>query len=865
MAEEIRDPFLTPGEIPGAGAPGNEKKPPGGGRRLARRLALGLVLVLLVVGVGAVIFGFWFRGRMEASLPLLDGGYPVAGLETPVRVARDSLGVPVIEAASRADAARALGFLHGQDRFFQMDLQRRKAAGELAELFGEVALPADRIYRMYRFRSIAREAFEREGPAGKALIEAYGEGVNAGLGALGAPPFEYLVLRTDPAPWRPEDTYLTVLAMYIALQDPPMSAEATLTVMRETLPQTLFDFLVPPGTEWDAPLIGPAFTTPPVPGPEVIDVRGGPGQPSAPAEGTDEGPDEEEEERKAAEFRWPWSPPMPATERLVPGSNSWAVSGSHTTHGGALVANDMHLPLGMPHIWYRADLHWPGEDGQERHLTGVTLPGTPLVVVGSNTHIAWGFTNSQTDTSDLVVLEPGEEEDTYLTPDGPVPFEHHEEILAIHGGGEERLRVITTRWGPVLPEKDLLGRRLAVRWVVQEPEALNLTLMELEAARDVDTAVAVANRGGLPAQNFVVADETGRIAWSLAGAIPRRVGFDGRTATSWADGTHRWEGVLAPEELPRLLDPENGRLWTANNRTVDGEDLARLGDADFVDGARAGQIRDRLLAADTFTAADMLAIQLDDRALFLERWHRLLEGVLTPRAIAADPRRAEVLDLAREWNGHASVDRAAYQIVRVFRHTVAEAAFAPLIAPARAIDPKLPYPWRTFQHEGPLWRLVMERPAHLLDPKYESWDALLLAAVDETVRLLTADGGSLGEKTWGRRNTLRMRHPLSFALPLLGRWLDMPAAPLPGDAHMPRVQSPTFGASERLAVSPGREGEAIFHMPGGQSGHPLSPHYGDSHRAWAEGRATPFLPGEAVHVLALVPGGDQEAAGTPVP
>ena len=153
-----------------------------------------------------------------------------------------------------------------------------------------------------------------------------------------------------------------------------------------------------------------------------------------------------------------------------------------------------------------------------------------------------------------------------------------------------------------------------------------------------------------------------------------------------------------------------------------------------------------------------------------------------------------------------------------------------------------------------MWALVTERPAHLLDPRHASWDALLLAALDEAVLELTKDGRPLAERTWGERNTSLIRHPLSRAVPQLASFLDMPPEPLPGDNHMPRFQSPSAGASERFGVSPGREEQGYFHMPCGQSGHPLSPHYADGHAAWAKGEKTPFLPGPAVHVLTLVPG-----------
>ena len=291
---------------------------------------------------------------------------------------------------------------------------------------------------------------------------------------------------------------------------------------------------------------------------------------------------------------------------------------------------------------------------------------------------------------------------------------------------------------------------------------------------------------------------------------------------------------------------------------VSGRDLAIEGFGGYDLGARAGQIRDDLRARDEVSEADMLRIQLDDRAVFLSRWRDLLLGVLSPEKTARSPLRAEARRLVEGWSGRASVDSVGYRLVRAFRQRVARAALEPLLAPCREADPRFDYLGRRpnrgiRQWEGPLWALVTGRPPHLLDPRFSSWDELLLASLDGVLDELTRDGRSLSARTWGERNTVLIQHPLSRALPVLGRWLDMPREELPGDGNMPRVQYPRAGASERLVVSPGHEEKGLFHMPCGESGHPLSPHYRDGHEAWARGEPTPFLPGPALHVLTLRP------------
>jgi penicillin amidase len=512
----------------------------------------------------------------------------------------------------------------------------------------------------------------------------------------------------------------------------------------------------------------------------------------------------------------------------------------------------MHLGIRVPNTWYRASFEWPdaSQPGQSHQVTGVTLPGTPAVIVGSNTFVAWGFTNTEGDWSDLVVIEPeSADEESYRTPAGPRRFEHTTETIEVKGAAAVTLDVVSTIWGPVL-DHDHLHRARAQAWVPHRPGGVNLALLGLEKSRTLEEAMAVANVSGAPAQNFTCADRAGRIGWTVMGRIPKRVGFDGRLPVSWADGTKRWDGWLEPAEYPRVVDPPLGRIWTANNRVVSGLMLARMGDGGYDLGARAGQIKGALLLIDRASEQDMLKLQLDDRALFLARWRDLLLRVLTPAALGRDARRAEACRLAEAWGGRASVDSAGYLIVRAFRLEVASQVLGALTVASKKADSR--FDWGDHrQWEAPLWTLVTERPAHLLNPAHASWDAQLLNAADESLARLTKDGGALAERTWGERNTGAFRHPLSNAVPTLAPFLDLPADQLPGDSNMPRFQSPGAGASERLVVSPGREALGLFHMPGGQSGHPLSPHYRDGHAAWVAGEPTPFLPGPAVHVLTL--------------
>jgi penicillin amidase len=807
-------------------------------RSLLRRLGRILAVLLILVVVALLAAGLYLRHRMHASLAELDGDRALPGLQMAVTVERDALGVPTIRGSNRLDVARATGFVHAQERFFQMDLLRRRAAGELAEILGPTLLKLDLGDRVHRFRAVAQAVYQHAPPERKALLDAYTEGVNAGLAALDTPPFEYALLRSRPVPWRPEDSVLVVHAMFLDLQAADIERESNLGLMHDNLPPALFDFLAPQGTEWDAPLVGGLLPEPPLPGPDVIDLR-----PARPAPG----------KTSALAPVLPGEARWGSGETLTPGSNNWAVAGSHTADGHALLADDMHLSLRVPNIWYRLSLVWPAENGQGEHrVTGVSLPGLPAIAAGSTGHVAWGFTNSYGDFSDLIVLEiDPARPDFYRTPEGFRPFLHTPEVLRVHGAKPRTLDVLSTIWGPVV-DHDFRGRPRALAWTAHHEEAINLDMIDLEGAKNIDEAVAVAHRSGLPAQNFMVADDSGRIGWTITGRIPRRVGFDGRLPVSWADGSRRWDGWVAPEAVPRLLDPPSGRLWTANNRTLDGDALRLVGDAGYGLGARARQIRDDLLAIDKATPRDLLQIQLDDRALFLTRWRDLLLKVLTPEALAGHPRRAELRRLVlTTWDGHAAVGSAAYRIVRVFRTAMLNQVFAPLTLTCTVADSKFQY--GLAQAESPLWRLVTERPPHLLSPRFHNWDEQLLAGVDAAIERLTETGPDLSKRVWGEVNLVSLRHPMSAAIPGLSRWLDLPPQSLPGDSNMPRVQGPGFGASERLVVSPGHEEQGLFEMPTGESGDPASPHYRDSNPAWAKGEPKPFLPGPAVNRLTLTP------------
>lgn len=820
-------------------------------RRLLRVLLVAVVALL----IAAVVGGVWAHGQLRGSLPQLEGARQLAGLSAPVHVTRDALGIPTIRGANRMDVARATGFLHAQDRFFQMDLSRRRAAGELSALVGPRALALDREIRIHRFRAHAKRAFSLMSSDNRTLLDAYTDGVNAGLAALDAPPFEYLVLRQSPDRWAAEDSLLVVLSMFVTLQDTDGSYEATLATMADVLPPQMYAFMAPRGSEWDAPVVGDPFSVPAVPGADVYDLRtrrrGRP--PAVPRSNSDRIGDREPGTRDRGPGLEDWG--LDNRHEAL-GSNSFAVSGRLTPDGGALVANDMHLSVRVPNTWYRAALEWPNAAGPDRsnRVIGVTLPGVPAVVVGSNTKIAWGFTNAYADWSDIVLLDldrsrPG----SYLTPHGWREFERFDEVIAVAGQPEVHQEVLWTEWGPLLGP-DHRGRARAYRWVAHATEQLAGSITPLELAGTIEEAFDEANGVGAPGQNMVVADRSGRIGWTVYGSIPRRVGAIGETPASWSDGTRGWDGWLLDSEYPRLIDPPDGRLWTANARVVGGDMLQRLGDGSYEIGSRARIIRKRLFARERFVPRDLLDIQLDTSADFLSRWREVMVRTLTDDAIRGSSDRALARELlATGWSPSVTPDSTAYRLTRTFRDIVSERVMAFVLSECYEADPSFDYT-TVRRRDAAIFALVTAQPLHLLEPRYTDWNDLLLSAVDATIELAMRDrSGSLRDRVWSEYNTIVYRHPLSAGLPVIGRWLDMPHAELPGDLFTPRVHWGALAASERMVVSPGREAEGIMHMPTGQSGHPLSPFYANSHAAWVAGEPTPFLPGPAVHTLTLTP------------
>ncbi len=791
---------------------------------MKKLLRNGLWFVAASVGVVvAIIIGIYFA--MRASLPQLDGDIATVGFKSEVNVTRDRQGTVSITARDALDAMRALGFIHAQERFFEMDLARRSAAGELSALLGEATIKIDKEKRLHRLRARMTTQWPQLSAEDRSWVSVYTEGVNAGLKSLSARPWQYLLLRTTPEPWREVDSLLVVSEMYYMLQARGFEERFKDAVLRKQIGDAVFDWVKPSGGQWDAALDGSAAAATSPPSATVLNVRK-----DAPAtQNATVAPDRA----------------FDADANV--GSNNWAIGGALSAHGGAIIADDMHLGLGVPNIWFRAQFNI-GDGALKRRIVGATLPGLPSLVVGSNGNIAWGFTNGYGQWFDWVAIE----HNSALA----ASVKTIRETIAVKGAPAIELDVRETSFGPILRSVDKTD--YALSWTLYRDGAVNARATAMMFANTIDEAILIAQTSGIPHQNVLIGDNAGNVAWTIMGRIPATPADLRKTRGAFTALDNLPTAWLAPEKYPLIKNPADARLWTANNRQLGSETTESggnlIGDGGFDLGARAMQIRDRLRAQNNFDEKKLYAIQLDNESRFLKRWSDLALATVT---VKPNDKTNAIAKELKNWNGRADVDQTGHRIARAFRQQVLDQLWKSWLAAAQADREVQGSSGKQDGADGRFeyaaWAALDARADHLLPQPFASWDDFLAAQLANVHDDLTKQNASLAEATWGQRNVANIRHPFSRAMPFLSAWLDMPKTPLAGDNHMPRVAAPAFGASQRMVVSPGHEEQGIFVMPGGQSGHPLSPFYGAGHSDWLTGKPGSLLAGEATHTLRLMP------------
>jgi penicillin amidase len=757
-------------------------------RRAFRWISRGLLALLALIVVAAGGGYIWLR----TSLPQVDGAVTVAGLSAPVEIARDDRGVPTIAAKSLDDAYFAIGFAHAQDRLFQMELMRRVGAGRLAEAIGTAGLATDKLMRTLGLYRLAEAQADAASPALKAALDAYAAGVNAFLkGRRGALPLAFQLLRIEPEPWRPADSL--VWGRIMALQ---LSAnwreEAVNRALQKALPADLFQLLLP-------------------------------------------------EAKSLAGLPTPWF------GRSNLASNNWVIGPQKSRSGAPLLANDPHLSLSAPSVWYLVHVVTP-----DRQWVGATSPGLPLIVIGASDRVAWGLTTTSGDTEDLfkekaVEGDPG----LYQTPGGSARFALRKERIKVKGGADVVIDVRSTRHGPVVSDLDADPRAgapvlaLSAAFLLPDDRTAD-ALYGMNMARSAAEFRAALADFHAPQQNVVFADREGHIGFVAAGRVPvrRKVFAAGLLpAPGWTDA-YDWTGTLPFDQLPQSQDPEAGWLATANNKIV-GDDYPHFIAGRWPDDGRYRRIAALLQAKPRFGVEDMESMQLDTLSAPL----RDLVRSWLPQVKDGDP---VITDMLRNWDGHVGLDRPEPSVATLWMSLTAE----------RLLRKKLggSYEDWWFWNDDALKRL-------LSDPKWcapESCSALLGASLKDAADRLRARFGSdpAGWK-WGRLHRLHFRHPVFRNVPLLADWLD-PDLATEGDMYTLNrgvpIEDPetlTFsdvhGPTMRIVVDLADPMQARVTLAGGQSGNPLSEHYADWLPDWRDGRYRTIVQ-PSVHTLTLTPG-----------
>ncbi|TAK59839.1 penicillin acylase family protein [Methylobacter sp.] len=778
---------------------------------------------LAIMAAIAIGGGFWV---LHKAMPQLDGTVKLDRLTAEVRVRIDAHGIPAIDAANRADAVRALGYVTARDRLFQMDLMRRKSAGRLAEIFGGMALDSDIKARTYGFHREAKAILAKLPPNHQHYLQSYADGVNSYMAESGKLSFEFKVLAYQPEPWTPEDSLLVVLGMCETLTAGEERGERMLSVMEKTLPDAAMRFLTPDTDTYTEQLQKQAESLRPAQ--------------SIPVEALTTALAHPPTDKTALAQTVQQSD-------LMAGSNAWAVSGKLTRDGRAILANDMHLGISVPNTWYRIELNYG-----DVHAAGLTLPGTPLLIAGSNRHIAWGATNLTGDFLDLVRLDINPANpDQYRVGDQWQRFDEYPETIVVKGSEAKQIVVKQTRWGPVA-NQPLLDQPVAIHWAALDADAINLNLFDLEQSENLEQAVKIVNSSGGPQLNVLLADDKGSIAWTLMGKIPKRFGNDGLVSRSWADSNVGWKGYVEPESLPRVINPPEGILVSANDRRF-GKNYPYVIGHQFGNGYRAYRITRQLKQMPQISEWAMFNLQLDTESEFYVFYQQLALNSLTAEAIAKQPDLAEVRDYLLAWDGRADVGSLGFALLVEFRKQLVESVFAPFLSASRQADKNFSFAWTYI--DTPLQALLNEKPSQLLPDaaNYRNWDDFILGQLKRSIHQVQDQhpGVALMELNWGRQNKVKHSHPFSKALPVLSDLLDMPGEALPGCAFCVRAAGPNFGASERLVVAPDHFEDAILHMPGGQSGHPLSPYYRDQQNYWLKGLPMALTAGKSEHTLLL--------------
>jgi penicillin amidase len=787
-------------------------------------------------------------GRVRQARP--SGRYRLPGLGHPVEIRWDRWGVPHIYAATIRDLFFAQGYTHAALRRWQMEFHRRAASGRLAEILGKRALDADRAFRVLGLRRAAEVDLKGLSPEEHAELAAYAAGVNA-FAAKGPRPVEFLILAIRHEPWNPVDSLAWGKLMAWALGG-NWEAELMRAALVDALgPAGAAGLEAPPPARWPTILgDGPGGTWSPGAG-----ARDDIGAPAPPPRGAP--PVARASDRAADAPGEGASPGLNLPGGPGSGSNNWVVGGQRTASGAPLLANDMHLSLTAPAIWFENHLVCD-DPADPLDATGVTFPGVPGIVAGHNGGVAWGFTNSFADAQDLYLehLRPGGHTGVeYEFENRWHPAEVHRERIAVRGGSPETLEVVVTRHGPIVNSlaPGLAGEEpLALRWTAHEPEASVRSIRRMMRAEGCAELREALRTWSSPAQNVVYADTVGNIGYTLAGRLPvRPAGDDGRTPVPGWTGEHEWKGFVPFEAQPHAWNPACGYIVTANNRvTAQGHPDGVPGD--YAGGDRAQRIVELISSRDMLDVAALRRMHFDQVSPTGRDFAKRLAAL--PRD---DATLAPVIDLMASWDGTldaGSQAAAVYELYqRVLLRMLAGPRTGPLAdrymgkGPSQAVMPASMMKERAME-----WLL-----AALDDPEGrafdlgggETRDQVMPAALQETLAILAGRLGPYEGWNWGSLHTVTFAHVLGQAYPL-ARHFSRGPFPVGGDGSTiwatgsglsPAESSAVVGPPYRFIADLGDLRRSVALLAPGNSGIPSDIHYADQADAWFSGGYHPML------------------------
>jgi penicillin amidase len=742
-------------------------------------LVVNVLIAVAFIAAAAIFYWVFYR-----ALPRESGEIETL-VTQPVEVSRDALGVPHIRARSLEDALFVEGYTVAEDRMWQMDTLRRVAAGELCEIFGPAAIESDRESRRLRLRRVAEAIYVALSPEDKAVFAAYARGVNAYIDShRGRYGFEFTILGYDPRPWSVVDSLLVGLQMFRTL-----------------------------ASDWRTKLLKDQM------------LRNG--------------------EADKVNYLFP----IRSGLELIPGgdahpgSNSWAVAGSHTASGKPLLSSDMHLEFSIPGIWHMVHLQAPG-----LNVAGVELPGVPGVIVGHNDRIAWGVTNLGFDVQDLykerIDLHTGQ----YIFQNRLEQARAEREVIMIKGRAPEEITIWITRHGPVFDTAH--SSAMSLKWTAADPSIFRNIFIDVDRARNWDEFKAALSGFGGPGQNFVYADVDGNIGYHAAGKLPVRRNYYGDLPVDGSTGQNEWDGYIPFDELPQAWNPKNGFIVSANQNPFPADYPYHVAGG-FAAHYRSRQILD-LLQSDMLragngklTPADTLRIQKDVYSGFQKFVAQQLVAAYNRRD-AKDALLSTAINMLRTWDGQMDRDRAEPLITSLtfqyLRKAIAERA-----SPGSGLiyDVQL--------SAAIVERMLKERPGDW----FSDYSALLLRcfadAMEEGQRI---QGKDPKRWKWGKSNFLEIRHPIGSRIRFVGTYFNVPLVPMSGGPTTVKQTKGLLGPSERMNASVGNWDDSLLNLPVGESGHFASSHYKDEWEAYYAGESYPmqFNKVDAKSTVTFVPG-----------